>query len=214
MDFKTCNYKQTIFALVLMLSVSLVSAQLETSKWKFQIAFGLNLPEETGFINPYTPKSTNFPTINLGIQHMFTGTLGAKVDFGYNRMSSTDNTPEFKNNYTRFNAQFVYDATTMLNFLPSQMGVVAHVGPGMSFTKPLGNLTENKETFFNVLGGFEVHYGLSDAVSAFVDTSYIYSFAGDTTYNPVSDGFGAFSGNLFTITVGVSVSLSGCYYCD
>ena len=48
----------------------------------------------------------------------------------------------------------------------------------------------------------------------FTDISYIYSFSGDKTYNPISEDFGTFNGNLFAVTFGVSVSLSGCYYCD
>ncbi len=32
-------------------------------------------------------------------------------------------------------------------------------------------------------------------------------------FNPISEGLGSNSGDLLTITVGASISLSGCYYC-
>ena len=191
-----------------------VFAQSETSKWKVQIGFGINFPENTGFVNPYEPNPLNFPTINLGVQNMFTNELGAKLDFGYNRFSNTDNTPEFKTNYTRLNVQIVYDPTKKINFLPTHFGVVAHVGPGITFMKPLGTFTENKQTYLNVLGGLEFHYGVTKTLSVFSDLSYIYNLGGDKIYDPVREGFGAFRGSLFTVSFGVSVSLSGCQYCD
>ena len=61
------------------------------------------------------------------------------------------------------------------------------------------------------MGGIEFHYGISDKLSVYVDTSYIFGFGKD--FNPISDGFGSFNGDLLTITFGASISLSGCYYC-
>lgn len=204
--------------LVLCLFVVLISlssvAQSETSKWKAQIAFGFNYPDIDGFVPGFEAKPVNFPTINLGIQHMFKQNLGAKLDFGYNRFSNAEDSAEFKTNYTRVNAQFVYDASRDLRFLPPSIGLVGHVGPGMSFIKPLGTYGNNKHSFFNAMAGVEVHYRIANTVSVYADTSYIVAFSGDETYYPISDGYGTFNNNLFNITLGVSVSLSGCQYCD
>lgn len=188
------------------------SSQIETSKWKALIAVGFNSPSQDGLVNPFEANSINFPTINLGVQHMFTPQLGAKLDFGYNRFVNADNTPEFKTNYTRINAQFVYDATRDFTFLPFGTGLVFHVGPGYSMIKPLGDYGDNKTSFLNAMGGMEFHVGLSKTVSAFVDGSYILGF-GDT-FDPITEGFGSFNGNMLTVTVGVAVSLSGCYTCN
>ncbi|MCH7523762.1 MAG: cell envelope biogenesis protein OmpA [Bacteroidetes bacterium] len=203
---------------VLLLGFILISvigyAQTETNKWKLQLAFGFNYPNVDGFVSGFEAKPVNFPTINIGVQHMFTKTKGVKLDFGYNRFSNADNSAEFKTNYSRINAQFVYDATLVFGFLPAKIGLVGHVGPGFSIIKPLGNFGANKTSFFNVIAGVEIHYNVSKTFSVFTDISYIYSFSGDKTYNPISEGFGTFNGNLFAVTFGVSVSLSGCYYCD
>ena len=145
---------------------------------------------------------------------MFNQKMGAKLDFGYNRFSNAKTSAEFKTNYTRVNAQFVYDATTTLVLLPSQMGLIGHAGPGMSFIKPLGNFGDNKHSFFNAIAGLEVHYRFSQTFSVYTDASYILSFSENKTYNPITDGYGTFNGNLLTLTIGVSVSLSGCQYCD
>ena len=186
-------------------------AQRETNKWKAQIALGLNSPSQSGFVEGFQGKSMNFPTVNLGIQNMFKEQFGAKLDYSFNRISNEDNTTEFKLNYSRVNAQLVFDPTYSLNFLPERMGLVLHAGPGYSFVKPLGNYVENDISFFNVMGGLEVHYGISERMSLFVDTSYIMGMAKD--FEPITEGYGSFNGNLLTLTFGITFSLSGCQYC-
>lgn len=214
MNFYFYHYRQRISLVLFCLMTSICFSQSDTSKWKFQIAFGLNQPNVEGFIEGYQAKPLNFPTINLGIQHMFTSQLGAKLDLGYNRFTNADNSMEFKTNYTRINPQIVYDATNALSFLPSRVALIGHAGPGITFMKPLGNYSENKQTFANVLGGLEIHYGINETVTLYTDLSYAYGLGGSNEYNPINKGFGAFTGNLLTVTLGVSVSLSGCYFCD
>ena len=187
-------------------------AQSDTQKLKGQIAFGINSPSSSGFVENFQAKGVNFPTINLGVQYMFKKELGAKLDFGYNRFSNESDSPYFKVNYTRVNAQAVYDASFILTFLPDRIGVVAHAGPGITFIKPLGDFPENKLSYLNALAGLEIHYDVSPRFSVYADTSYILGFASD--FDPVMDGHGSFNGDLFNFTVGVSVSLSGCRYCD
>lgn len=189
-------------------------SQDDTSTWKAQIAFGFNYPDIDGFVEGFEAKPLNFPTINLGVQHMFSRNLGAKLDFGYNRFSNVDGSPEFKTNYSRINAQLVYDVTNKLPFLPPVISIVGHIGPGLSFIKPLGNYGDNKHSFFNTLAGLEIHYRVAQTVSVYTDASYVLSFSKDKTYNPITEGYGTFNNNLFTITIGVSVSLSGCHFCD
>jgi hypothetical protein len=188
--------------------------QRDINKWKTQIAFGFNYPDVDGFVKGYEAKPLNFPTINLGVQHMFNRNLGAKLDFGYNRFSNGEDSPEFKTNYTRINAQLVYDVANKLRFLPPSIGIMGHIGPGLSFIKPLGNYGDNKHSFFNTLAGLELHYRVAQSVSVYTDASYVINFSKDKTYNPIPEGYGTFNNNLFTIALGVSVSLSGCQYCD
>ena len=185
-------------------------SQRDTSSIKAQFALGINSPSSLGFVDDFEANSINFPTINLGLQYMFKRQLGAKLDFGFNRFSNLDNTPEFKVNYSRINVQLVMDASVIVSF-SSKMGAFIHAGPGFSMIKPLGNYGENKTSYLNTMGGIEFHYGISDKLSIYLDTSYIMGFSKD--FDPVSNGFGSFNGDLLTITFGASISLSGCYYC-
>ena len=143
---------------------------------------------------------------------MFKSQMGAKLDIGYNRFANNSGTPEFKLNYTRINAQFVYDFSRSIG-MPPHMALVSHVGPGVSMTKPLRDDSDNTYTFLNVMGGLELHYAIAENISVFADVSYIKGLSSKEKYDPVTEGY-SFNGDLLTLTFGVSVSLSGCTYCD
>jgi hypothetical protein len=202
------------FLLVLGILVTTFSyAQRDSEVWKLQLAVGINNPMETGENVGFYSKYVNFPTVNMGLQHMFSESLGAKLDFGYNRSSNHDSSLEFKLNYTRVNAQIVYNLRSVLSFLPERIAVVAHAGPGISFTQPLGDFSDNKYTFLNALGGMELHYGLSKSLSIYTDLGYVYSLAGKNKYDANVDGF-SFNDDLIYATFGISILLNGCNYCN
>ena len=142
---------------------------------------------------------------------MFSTDLGVKLDYGFNRFSNNTNTLNFKVNYTRINLQLVYDASKKLH-IPPKLGLIGHIGPGYSIIKPLDVYTSNKKSYLNLLAGIETHFKLSDTFSVYNDVSYIYGIS--SKFNPTSSGNGSFNGNIITISFGVSLSLSGCQYCD
>ena len=200
------------FLIIFFLVCSVGLAQNDTSTIKAQVAVGINSPSGNGFVTNFEGNSVNFPSINLGLQYMFKPLFGVKLDFGYNRFSNEDNTPEFKVNYSRINAQLVYNTSSVLRFLPSRVGTFVHAGPGFTMIKPLSNYAQNNTSYINAIVGIEFHYGVSDKLSIFVDASYIKGFSKD--FDPITEGYGSFNGDLSAITVGVSISLSGCYYCE
>ncbi|WP_418512392.1 cell envelope biogenesis protein OmpA [Corallibacter sp.] len=212
MNSSFINYKLVIACLACFIFGFSGFSQRETSKWKAQFALGINSPSQSGFVTNFEGKSINLPTVNLGLQHMLKSQFGVKLDYGFNRITNDGSSPYFKLNYSRVNAQAVYDASRLLMFLPENMGVVGHAGPGFSFVKPLATYGSNKTSFFNAMAGVEVHYGITQLLSVYFDASYIYGFSKD--FDPVIDGYGSFNGNLLTATIGISISLSGCYYCD
>lgn len=207
--------KHYIFFISLLLVIVQSHAQLkESSKWKALFAVGFNAPSANGFIEDAAAKTVNLPTVNLGVQHMFKRTYGVKLDYGFNRFKLKDISPEVKINYSRINAQFVFNPTDYLGFLPPQLQAIVHAGPGFSFVKPLQGLEANKQSYLNLLGGLELHYAISEKVSVYTDLAYIYGLTSLDDYDPVLTGLGAFNGNVFNLTFGVAVSLSGCQFCD
>ncbi len=209
------NFKHYLFFLSLVFITFNCEAQFkDTSKWKALFALGINYPTTDGFVKGSYAQPVNFPTVNLGIQHMLTSHYGVKLDFGFNRFKNADDTPEFKINYSRINAQFVYDPTDYLGFIPTRMRLIAHAGPGVAFVKPLGTLGDNKQTFLNLNGGLEVHYAINEKVSVFTDVAYLYGVTSLEDYNPALTGLGAFNGSVFNLTFGLAVSLDGCRYCN
>jgi Outer membrane protein beta-barrel domain len=207
------EFRIVFFLCFTILVSSFATAQEETDKWKLQLALGVNNPIDDGKNDGYFTKYLNFPSVNLGIQYMFTRQFGAKLDYGFNRSSNDTGSKEFKLNFSRVNFQLVYDVTNDLRFLPESITIVAHIGPGMSFTQPLGNDSENTYTYLNLLAGLEIHYKVSRTFSVFTDVSYAYSLASKDKYDANIDGF-SFNGDLIYASIGISVSLSGCYYCN
>ena len=210
--FKTQNLSWLLYLTLMITSVS--TAQKDVEKWKLQLALGINNTIDQVETEGYFSKQINFPTVNLGVQHMFARNWGAILDLGYNRSSeATDRSLPYKLNYTRVNVQAVYDFKDVITFLPPPIGIVLHAGPGVSMTKPLGDFTNNTYTFPNVLGGLEVHYRLTESLSIYVDGSYVLSLSSKSKYDVATDGF-SFNGNLAYVAFGASISLSGCHYCN
>ena len=187
--------------------------QRDTERFRMQFALGVNNPIDNGENDGYFSKTLNLPTVNLGFQYMFKSNLGAKLDFGFNRSKNADGSEEFKLNYSRVNAQIVYDFTDVLNFLPEPMSIQAHAGPGISFTKPLGNNSENKYTYLNILLGLELQYKISRTLAILGDFGYAKALSSKDNYDIEIDGF-SFNGDLVYATFGLSVAISGCRYCN
>lgn len=208
-------FRPSLFLLIFLVINNSANAQFkQTGRWKALVALGFNYPTTDGFVAGTYAQSINFPTVNLGIQHMFKKEYGLRLDYGFNRFKNDNGSPEFKINYSRINAQFVFDLTDNLSFVPRRMRTILHAGPGYSFTKPLGNLGGKEQSYFNVLGGFELHYAINEKVSLFTDIAYIYGLTSLEDYKPPLDGLGAFNGSVFNVTLGLAISLSGCQYCD
>lgn len=206
--------KNGLLILFLFGSISLIAQRRDIPTWSAQIGLGLNSPSKSGFVDSYPAQSLNFPTVNLGVQRMFTRTLGARLDYGFNRFKSDDNVQEFKINYSRINAQLVYNPSENLNFLPQDIQLIGHIGPGYSSAKPLSNLDFNKQSFLNINAGIEFHYSINRKVNLYTDISYIYGLTSLDDYNPELLGLGAFNGSVINVSFGVSIALSGCYYCE
>jgi len=198
--------------LIALICFNLGNAQGPQKSVFAQIALGVNSPSSDGFVADFESKTVNFPTLDLGLLYMFKPALGAKLGYSFSRFSNEDETPEFKVNYSRINALLVYDANKVLRFLPQRMGVFLQAGPGFTMIDPLGDYPENNTSYFNVLGGLQLHYGLSDTLSVYADVSYTNGFSKD--FDPITEGYGSFNGNLLAITFGASIALDGCYFCN
>ncbi|WP_299778108.1 outer membrane beta-barrel protein [uncultured Formosa sp.] len=210
--------KQQKYITSLVIFICLISihgfAQEEEDVLKFELSFGANQVSESGFAESFSGDEINLPTINVGAQYMFTETLGAKFDLGFNRIKSEGSSESFKINYTRLNLQGVYDYTNIFGSDIDKLKFQVHAGPGFTFVRPLSIAYNNNQNYFNAMVGTEILYALNRNSSVFFDVSYIHGFTKPDSYSPITSGQGAFNGSILTFTVGVSLSLSGCYYCN
>ncbi|MHA7942834.1 outer membrane beta-barrel protein [Formosa sp. 3Alg 14/1] len=209
---KKQKYISTVVILLFFFSFQGMS-QIDEDVLRLKFAVGGNHVSNTGFAEGYGAKEFNLPSVTLGAQYMFTEKLGAKLDLGFSRIKGEND--EFKINYTRINGQAVYDYTHLFNFdKKSNFQFQAHGGPGFTLVRPLEGLREVDQSYFNFILGVETLYALSRTTGVFFDVSYIHGFTKPDTYTPAINGLGAFNGSMFTFTIGVSLSLSGCYYCN
>ncbi len=208
-------FKQYLFFFIVVFITLHSHAQFrETSKWKALFAVGVNYPTTDGFVEGTYAQPINLPTVNLGLQHMLKRQYGVRLDFGFNRFKNDTDSPEFKINYSRINAQFVHNPTEYFGFLPQRLSTYAHAGPGVAFVKPLVTLGDNKQTYLNVNMGLEFHYSINEKVAIYTDIAYLFGVTSLDDYDPVLSGLGAFNGSVFNLTFGLAVSLSGCQFCD
>ncbi len=203
-----------VFFIVVLWTLNINAQQRDKSKWKALFSLGVNYPTTDGFVKGTYAKTVNFPTVNLGIQHMLKSQYGVRLDYGFNRFKNDKDSPEFKINYSRINAQFVYNPTEYLKFIPARFSLAAHAGPGISIVKPLGDLGDNKQTYLNLNMGLELYYTINEKVKIYTDMSYLYGLTSLDNYDPVISGLGAFNGSVFNLTFGLVVSLSDCQFCD
>ncbi|QDO93648.1 outer membrane beta-barrel protein [Formosa sediminum] len=207
--------RKTLFVIFLFLFSYSGFAQIEEDVLRFELGFGLNQAFNNGYPETFSSKGLNLPTINVGAQYMFTEQLGAKFDLGFNRLKGEGSTDDFKINYTRLNLQGVYDYTHIVGLHEvKKLKFQAHAGPGFSFVRPMSIPYNNDQNFFNAIIGSEFLYRLNQNSSVFFDVSYIHGFTSPDSYLYPSEGLGAFNGSILTFTIGISLSLSGCYYCN
>ena len=103
-----------------------------------------------------------------------------------------------------------YDFSSLLRFLPEEVGTVLHGGPGYSFSNPSGEFSENDYRFLNAILGAEIHYKVSRNLSVMSDLALVYSFSNENKYDINVDGF-SFNDDLIYLTFGVSYALGrGC----
>ncbi|CDF80860.1 conserved hypothetical protein containing N-terminal outer membrane beta-barrel domain [Formosa agariphila KMM 3901] len=188
-------------------------AQIDEDVLRLEFSVGGNHALSSGFSEGYSGKGFNIPSVNLGAQYLFTEKLGAKLDLGFNRIKGEDDS--FKINYTRVNIQGVYNYSKLVGIKDkSDFKLLAHAGPGYTFVRPLGGLKNVDQNYFNAIIGTNAVYALNRNTSLLFDVSYVHGFTEPDVYTPFTDGLGAFNGSIVTFTVGISLSLSGCYYCN
>ena len=205
--------KNYLLLLMLIATFNFAFAQSETEVFRLQLGLGVNSPLSADIAPQFDAKIVNTPSVQFGLRYMFKRNLGAKLDIHYNRFSSTGTDRAFKLNYTRINLEGVYNVSDKLKFLSTRSRIMVHLGPGLSMSKPLGIYSANSATFLNLNAGVAYEFALSKRVSLFSDLNYTHSFASENAYDVIIDGY-SFNGAMIQVSVGISMALSGCKYCE
>jgi len=171
------NMKKIVLCLMIALGTMAIQAQEEKdyNRWSIELEAGAHKPA-----TPFTPGYyTSTPSLwqgGLGVRYMFNEKFGAKLNFGYNSITSADNSLEFETEYYRANLQGVVNLGSVLNFRnwTNTFNVLIHGGFGYSANKPSKpNEFTNPDQMLNLMAGITPQLRLGNRVALTGDLSIL-----------------------------------------
>lgn len=182
----------------------------EYNRWSIDVNAGITKP-----IGPFTPRYTTatvtFPHVDAGVRYMLNNKFGLKLDFGYDRFTNKDDTPEFTTNYYRANLQGVINLGRVLNFeeWTRMINLQAHggIGYGMMRSKDGFNGSDNMTNF---IAGLTGQVKLTRKIALNADFSVVRDYRQTDAFDGMSDishQTRGFHGTLYSATIGVSIYL-------
>jgi OOP family OmpA-OmpF porin len=203
------------FASLLMFSLAFanVNAQSEKTasdsfnKWSIEFAAGVNKPQKPFSDGYFT--STPSPWVgDLGVRYMFNNKFGLKADFGYNSLTSKNNSLDFDSKYYRVDLQAVANLGRIMNFetWTNTIGLLGHAGFGYSQLR--NDNFRGADEMGNFIAGVTGQVKLSNRLALTGDFSTIFNASQDRSFDgaylPQNRGY---SGLIFNGTVGLNVYL-------
>lgn len=169
--------KKIILCLCIAIGTMAIQAQEDKNynRWSVELQAGAHKPA-----TPFTPGYyTSTPSLwqgSLGVRYMFNEKFGAKLDFGYNNITSADDSMEFETEYYRVNMQGVINLGTILGFREwcDYINVLIHGGFGYSANKPSSpNEFSNPDQMLNIMAGITPQLRLGKSVALTGDLSIL-----------------------------------------
>ncbi|KRB59303.1 OmpA family protein [Flavobacterium sp. Root186] len=205
--------KKSVMILAFALGLTGVNAQTETNssnnynKWSIEFAGGVNKPQKPFSDGYFT--STPSPWVgDFGVRYMFNNKFGLKADFGYNSLTSKNNSLDFDSKYYRIDLQAVANLGRIMNFetWTNTLGLLGHAGFGYSQLR--NDNFRGADEMGNFIAGVTGQIKLSNRLALTGDFSTIFNASQDRTFDgaylPENRGF---SGLIFNGTVGLNVYL-------
>ena len=205
--------KKSVMILAFALGLTGVNAQTETNssnnynKWSIEFAGGVNKPQKPFSDGYFT--STPSPWVgDFGVRYMFNNKFGLKADFGYNSLTSKNNSLDFDSKYYRVDLQAVANLGRIMNFetWTNTLGLLGHAGFGYSQLR--NDNFRGADEMGNFIAGVSGQIKLSNRLALTGDFSTIFNASQDRTFDgaylPENRGF---SGLIFNGTVGLNVYL-------
>jgi OOP family OmpA-OmpF porin len=149
---------------------------------------------------------------------MITEYVGAKLDFGYNNISSHDGSIPFESDYFRTDLQAVVNVGNVLNFRnwTDRFNVLIHGGMGYSWNTPKEPIEfSSGDEMVNVMFGITPQLRLSDRIALTGDFTIIAHDHHDVTWDGVSSVSAVQSdadqrglnGHMFNASIGLTFYL-------
>lgn len=178
------------------------------NKWSIELNGGLNKPLKT-FTPGYGTSSLSPFHADLGVRYMFNPKFGLKLDFGYDKFSEANDTPEFESTYLRTNLQGVINLGRALNFetWTNSFGLLLHSGFGVSQLTSKNGF-DGEDYMANGIFGLTGQIKLSNSVALTGDLTGLVNLAQNNNFDGMSTINGSgFDGFLLNASVGLTFYL-------
>src|SRR5690606_2209761 len=102
-------------------------------RWSVELNGGINKPTKP-FTEGYYTSTPSFFHADLGVRYMFNPKFGLKLDGGFDRLKSADDSQGFETNFYRVSLQGVANLGRIMEFedWTNTFGLLFHVGAGIS----------------------------------------------------------------------------------
>ncbi|RAV28465.1 OmpA family protein [Sinomicrobium soli] len=184
--------------------------QADFNKWSIEVNGGVNKPLRP-IAGGYFTNTPDFLHLDLGARYMFNEKFGLKLDFGYDKFESDENSMDFESKYYRVSLQGVANLGRIMNWetWTKTFNLLGHAGVGYSSLSPdQGPISDDNDAMANVIAGLTGQIRLGDHVALTADVSGIGHALQDYTFDGTNKtSTRGFNGMMMTGSLGLTFYL-------
>ena len=176
------SFTYKVLITVLILVCSLQAKAQEFDKWSLDLGFGIH--QVGSSIEPsYAEKMLGQGS--LGVRYMFNERFGLRLNLGYNKFESTEESLPFSSNYYRASLEGVVNLGNILKFntWTKRLNLLAHGGLGFGILNNTEPVATGDDLVTTLSIGLTPQYRISDRIAIFADFSSLINFHQNNTIN-------------------------------
>ena len=179
--------KKPILLIFVIITTTTVFSQnsntIDFNRWSIETNVGLTKPYR--YFSPgYYASTPDFFSGDFGVRYMFNEYFGLKSEFGYNELTNSKNSLDFKTDYYRFNLQFYANVGRVLKFesWTKTFNLLIHAGPGVGQFR-FDNNPSATDNVGNFIGGATGQVKLSNRITLNVNASGLVNFRQNCSFD-------------------------------
>lgn len=188
-------------------------------KWSIEVNGGVNKATKP-FSDGYFTTTPSFFHVDLGVRYMFNPKFGLKLDGGFDRIKSADDSKDFETNFYRVSLQGVANLGRIMNFedWTNTIGLLFHAGGGISGLRDekingdQGGLFDKTDESGHFIIGLTPQIRLSNSFALTGDLTMINTSKQNVTWDAGTANAHAgrgFDGTIWNGSIGLTYYIGG-----